>query len=260
MDPLLARRYGLMPQAPVPAAAEPSVPTSPTLRLAPLSPADSGPRFDFEFDHAPLSEVLRGIQESFSRKTKGHLSFVIPEVHQEFVKTTLVTIQVRQVTIVQFLELLEKASLRATGAGNSHEVDPNTGMVTEARPALAGYGFLRENEERENPIWMFYNDLPATPVAAASPATQCRFFNLAPFLDDLKVEDITTVIRAGWEMMGNPNAAKFLFHKETGMLVVVGAPRDLSMIDDVLDQLKNGRAPGRPRRPSTGVAPDGRTK
>ena len=44
------------------------------------------------------------------------------------------------------------------------------------------------------------------------------------------------------------------------MLVVVGSTRDLSLIDEVLAQLRNGRAPGRAPRGSTGVAPDGRTK
>lgn len=261
-NPEMARRYGLAHESNSRyggrslAPRYPGLPTAPTVpggfvssadRLSQLSADDAGPRLDFEFASVPLAAVVKEAQDAYFKRSKHNLSVIVPEAHSDFYHNTTVSMKVKQVTIGQFFELLEKASLRPLSGNTAVEstgIDPTTGMpLPPTLPRYVGYGFRLMNTDMDNPIWMFFNDLP-TPDdvsrSSAGPATACRFFNLTPYLGELKVEDITTVIRAGWEMMGNPSAAKFRFHKETGMLVVAGPERELALIDQVLAELRHG--------------------
>lgn len=65
---------------------------------------------------------------------------------------------------------------------------------------------------------------------------QCRFYNLAPYLDDFTVDDITTASTTGWDLL-NEAHPKLSFHKETKLLIVVGQPEQLEIVEKVLKQL-----------------------
>lgn len=72
------------------------------------------------------------------------------------------------------------------------------------------------------------------------PAVQSRtvrFFQLGPYLDKYKVEDITTAVRSAWELLGDTNQAQMKFHKETKMLIAVGETNQLNTIQAVLREL-----------------------
>jgi hypothetical protein len=75
------------------------------------------------------------------------------------------------------------------------------------------------------------------------------------------VEDITTAIRIGWEMLKVERIPDLKFHKETGILITAGNPDLLDQIPAVLQQLPRKDDPNaiRPprviQRPSAPVAP-----
>jgi hypothetical protein len=52
------------------------------------------------------------------------------------------------------------------------------------------------------------------------------------------VDDITTAIQTGWKMMGDKETPEISFHKETKLLIAVGEPDQLGVIDDVLKALQ----------------------
>ena len=79
----------------------------------------------------------------------------------------------------------------------------------------------------------------------------CRFYQLTPYLETYKVEDITTAIQTGWKMLGETNPPTISFHKDTKLLIAVGEPSKLQLIDSVLQQLAQGKP--QPQRESTGA-------
>ena len=68
---------------------------------------------------------------------------------------------------------------------------------------------------------------------------QVKFFNLEAYLVRSSVEDITTALNAGYQLKtGGNERLNLKFHKETQLLMVRGGPEELSMVADVLSQLK----------------------
>lgn len=63
-----------------------------------------------------------------------------------------------------------------------------------------------------------------------------RFWQLAPYLEDYTVDDITTAIQTGYRMLGDrpPNIN---FHQDTRLLIAVDEQGKLGLIDAVLEQL-----------------------
>jgi hypothetical protein len=52
------------------------------------------------------------------------------------------------------------------------------------------------------------------------------------------VDDITTAVRTGWNMLGETNAPELNFHEDTKLLIAVGPLDKLQLIDEVLSELK----------------------
>lgn len=65
----------------------------------------------------------------------------------------------------------------------------------------------------------------------------CRFYQLEPMLEKYKVEDITTAIQSGWEMLHVTKVPQLKFHPETRLLIAVGTEDNLRIIENVLKQL-----------------------
>ncbi|MHB8523086.1 MAG: hypothetical protein ACYDH9_20335 [Limisphaerales bacterium] len=103
---------------------------------------------------------------------------------------------------------------------------------------IGSYGtadqFRTELPPREDSVWFFQNQKPTDRIEAPK---DCRYYQLASYLETYKVEDITTAIETGWKMLGITSTPKLSFHKETKLLIAVGDPEDLKLIDDVLKQL-----------------------
>jgi hypothetical protein len=81
---------------------------------------------------------------------------------------------------------------------------------------------------------------------------------LAPYLEGgVTVDDITTAIETGWKMLGEPSPASINFHKDTKLLIAVGEPSALEIIDSVLNALGGSRppTPAPPGTPALAPAP-----
>lgn len=81
----------------------------------------------------------------------------------------------------------------------------------------------------------------------------CRFYNLAPYLETYKVEDVTTAIQTGWKMLGEVSPPVISYHKDTKLLIAVGEQGKLILIDEVLRQLSNPvpKSDAKPSPPKT---------
>jgi hypothetical protein len=101
--------------------------------------------------------------------------------------------------------------------------------------ANEAYGFQSLNPlNGDDTIWTFFVQgapLPPDPIA-------CRYYQLEPYLNTYSIDDITTAIQTGWRMLGVKEVPELSFHKETKLLIAVGDPGGLALIDDVLKQLK----------------------
>ncbi len=103
--------------------------------------------------------------------------------------------------------------------------------------ANTAYGFRTSGSISDDSVWYFFYEKPALPTLVENKA--CRFYSLTPYLDSgLSVDDITTAIQSGWKMLGEKETPTISFHKETKLLIAVGEPGKLEIIDSVLQALR----------------------
>ena len=82
------------------------------------------------------------------------------------------------------------------------------------------------------------------------PKLSLRHYQLGPYLaDHVTVEDITTTIRTGWELIGVKEQPQLKFHKETGILIAAGDGDLLDDIPMVLQQLPTSASASPPPFP-----------
>jgi len=89
----------------------------------------------------------------------------------------------------------------------------------------------------ENAIFYFKSQ------KASPPQKFCRFYQLAEVLQNYSIEDLTTAVQTGWKMLGVKSTPQLKFHPETKLLIAVGQPEELRVIDDVLVGLRSAPAP-----------------
>ena len=86
----------------------------------------------------------------------------------------------------------------------------------------------------DDTIWSLYIQRPRNVPSKRT----CHFYSLAPFLDEgLTVDDITTAIKTGAKMLGEEKEPTISFHKDTKLLIAVGEPEKLQIIDAALKAL-----------------------
>jgi hypothetical protein len=182
-------------------------------------------RFDLSFKGGTPKDLVAAIESA----TKEPLNAIIPEEHRDFI---LPPLKLKNVTASQLFYSLGVASSKA-------EYRRNPGNVFQH--VNTSYGF-RTPDQRPSPnsIWYFYVEgrLPSPEPQPPPPPPQVRFWNLAPYLEKLKVEDITTAVETGWKMLGVNPLPKLTFHRDTKLLVAVGADGQLRTVDDVLRELR----------------------
>ena len=178
-------------------------------------------RFDMDFPGGTPEELVRAIE----RASGTSVNVVIPSEHTS---VRLPPLKMKGVTVFQLFAAIERASNKtiwvpmANGTHQSYS---------------AGYGFRTDEPPTDRAVWYFYYNPPSMPQI---PST-CRFYQLAPYLETYKVEDITTAIQTGWKMLGETNSPTISFHKDTKLLIAVGEQSKLQLIDSVLQQLAQGK-------------------
>jgi hypothetical protein len=184
-------------------------------------------KFDLEFPGGTPRQLVEAIEKASGKP----LNAVIPD---EDAGLRLPALKMRAVNVSDLFQALLVSSRR-------------TVLTSTRGVASVEYGFSTVGNLSENSIWYFYQLKPDT----FEEKKACRFYQLDPYLDTFKVEDITTAIQTGWKMLGETNPPTISFHKDTKLLIAVGDPSKLQLIDSVLQQLAQGKP--QPQRESTGA-------
>jgi hypothetical protein len=195
-------------------------------------------KFDLDFPGGTPQQLLDAVQ-----KATGHrVNAIIPE---DVASLQLPALKMKHVDVAELFQALRDSSRSAQVSRLPGSPVPVT---------VNGYGFNPASSPvNEDTIWNFYAVIRST----ASPETRtCRFYSLAPYLAQpsaagehagkpakgLTVDDIMTAIETGWKMLGDTNPPTVKFHKDTGLLIAVGEPRQLMIIDSALRALESQAA------------------
>ena len=203
-------------------------------------------RFNLDFPGGTPKELVAAIEKAMGRP----LNAIIPE---ELAATRLPALRMNSVDVPQLFQALGAATRKSEAVmSGSYYGGGAYGGFNNYETVQTGCGFRQGSEGKptDDTIWYFYVQKPTMPPVSSS-AKVCRFYALAPYLDrGLTVDDITTAIKTGWEMMGLSGAANFggaggessqpkiSFHKDTKLLIAVGEPSKLETIDAVLKALQ----------------------
>jgi hypothetical protein len=215
--------------------------TNPRLPLSPLQQAEkekslsSLSRFDLDFPGGRPEQLVNAIEKASGKP----LNAIIPQEHQQ---VELPPLKMKGVNVAELFEALGKASVKRISyvTGTYFGGINSAAASKQYQSGVISYGFQTSGTPREDSIWYFYYEAPGYPrLGEDEAASTCRFYQLEPYLQKYKVEDITTAIETGWKMMGNGKPVKMSFHKDTKLLIAVGEPEKLKMIDSVLEQLKS---------------------
>jgi hypothetical protein len=88
---------------------------------------------------------------------------------------------------------------------------------------------------------MSVDPLTGQPLITSGPNKQnCQVLPVGKYLTKYKIEDITTAVKTAWGMMGQESGAQLKYHKDTDLLMVVGSPEQLSILNQVLSSLDTG--------------------
>ena len=180
---------------------------------------DSQTRFDLDFPGGTPGELVRAIEKASGTP----VNVVIPSEHSN---VRLPPLKMKSVTVPQLFTAITEASTKTT------MLQMASGTYQQY---VSGYGFRTVEPPTDRAVWHFYDNAPILPL---KPST-CRFYQLAPYLETYKVEDITTAIQTGWKMLGETNPPSITYHKDTKLLIAVGEQNKLMIIDEVLRQLSN---------------------
>ena len=183
-------------------------------------------KFDLDFPGGTPRQLVEAIEKASGKP----LNAVIPD---EDAGLRLPALKMRAVNVWELFQALSVSSRRT--------------IQTTRGVASVEYGFSTVGNLSENSIWYFYQHKP-DPFEEKK---ACRFYQLDPYLDTFKVEDITTAIQTGWKMLGETNPPTISFHKDTKLLIAVGEQSKLQLIDSVLQQLAQGKP--QPQREATGA-------
>ena len=204
-------------------------------------------RFDLDFAGGHPADLVEAMQEA----GVGTLNVIIPE---ELAETELPALRVKGVTVAQLFEALGLASRRTVMVTNAGYAGLPGGMSVSLSRHETSFGFRTQGQLSPNSIWYFYAEEPPAPPTPP-PARVVRFYQLAPYLDGYEVDDITGAIQTGWRMLGAVEPPVLKFDPATKLLIAVGDPTWLQIIEEVLGQLGNGsagpsaRPPAPPPRP-----------
>src|SRR4051812_46711801 len=211
---ILTTLFLIVLAGPCPAQVGQPVPAPPAIDPAtglPNKTAEPEKRFDLDFRGGPPALLVEQVQ-----KTAGMpLNVIIPEERNGVV---LPPLKLRNVTVPQLFNALGAASVKSETRlmGNNYQH-----LTTQ-------FGFRSvDTRPTANSIWYFFVEDPGPWPTPPSPPV-CRFWQLEPYLEKLKVEDITTAIETGWKMQGVKPMPKLSFHKDTKLLIACGQREQLT--------------------------------
>lgn len=223
---------------------EPSGRTRAPARLNPIitAPADKAVteplmRFDLDFPGGTPQELVKAIEKGMGRP----VNVIVPA---DTSGVTIPELRLRSVTVPELFDALGQASTKTINYVSGF-TDYGGGPRRETvQQAQVNYGFNRGpgSSLTDDAVWYFFD---RTKLSLPQNAKTCRFWQLSPYLENYKIEDITTAIQTGYRLLGE-TAPAINFHKDTKLLIAVGDANNLSLIDSALREL-NSRPPTGPR-------------
>jgi hypothetical protein len=214
------------PPPPVRTAVSPNVTPGPAAAAA---RDDDLVRFDLDFPGGTPADLLKAIEAS----SGVHVNAVIPE---ETADTPIPPLKMKQVTVPRLFEAIQMASMKTIPYVSGRR-DGNFSY----QQYQYSHGFQSRIFSGDNTVWYFRVDKPNLPPPedAVTEDRFCRFYHLEQYLVRYQVEDITTALKTAWDMLhDNRSNPDITYHKDTQLLIAVGTPEKLRLIDDVLKQLK----------------------
>jgi hypothetical protein len=187
-------------------------------------------KFDLDFPGGTPKDLVKAVEKA----TDKALNAVIPD---DCANLKIPALSVKNVTVPQLFDVLGLVSSKT-----EHYLFQSNDANVTYEDFTDSYGFRTEGVPNDDSIWYFYWDKRSTPQKVISP-TVCQFYQLGPYLDTgYKVEDITTAIETGWKMLDDGKSPEISYHKETKVLIAVGARNKVQMIDEVLKQLSKEKS------------------
>jgi len=166
--------------------------------------------FDLNFPGGSPEALVAAIEKA----TRKPLNAIVPSEERN---VQLLPMKLTNVTVPELFEALRMASVKED--------------MLPGRNFQSSYGFETKGQG-EDAVWCFHSVKPLTGH------DQCRFFQLAQYLENFTIEDITTAIQIGWDLLGVKPTPRLKFHPETKLLIAVGQHEQLQTIEDVLSQLR----------------------
>lgn len=188
-------------------------------------------RFDLNFPGGSPQDLVAAIEKASGKP----LNAIIPSDCKDI---QIPPLKMSQVTVEQLFEALKTASIKQVNYQDS-----------DGRLFTRNTYYSFESSGGDNNVWSFKADRVPQQIL---PKDICRFYQLEPLLQKYKIEDITTAIKTGWEMLNITHPPQLKFHPETKLLIAVGREVDLRVIENVLNGLKPSEVPKLMPRPSVG--------
>ena len=182
-------------------------------------------RFDLDFPGGTPEQLVRAIEKASGTPVNA----IIPPAHA---KVKLPPLKLKGVTVPKLFEALGQASVRTKQIAQ-RSGHPNAAQQIYQVGESYGFRTAGPGPTSEDSVWFFYYSDQSPPERP----TECKFYQLSPYLETYKVEDITTAIQTGWKMLGETNPPTISYHKDTKLLIAVGEVNQLLLIDQMLVQL-----------------------
>jgi hypothetical protein len=230
---LVAGTTVALAQTAPPAASSQRRPPAGELSAPPLAVTGEMKRFDLDFPGGSPRSLVDAIGKSLGKE----INAVIDETTG---RVLLPPIRVRSATIADIFSAVSTVSRREVTIPSGGGAYQRRVVLSQFVPATGGIA------PSDDTVWCFVsNELETSQLveSGTQPGRELRYFQLRQFLaDNLTVEDITTAIRTGWEMLAAKQLPDLKFHKETGMLIAAGDPKLLDEIPQVLQNLPHSSA------------------
>jgi hypothetical protein len=197
-------------------------------------PPETLTKFDLDFKGGQPKDLIAAVQKA----TGKPMNAIIPD---EYANVTIPELKMKNVNAAQLFRALDQASRKTDYVKN-----PDGSYST----FNTGCGFQNIGGNlTDDTVWYFYVQKPKTPP----PSKICRFYALGPYLDlGISIDDITTAIKTGAKMLGETDEPTMSFHKDTRLLIAVGEPSRLDIIDSALRALQQtAHAPARQNAPKS---------
>ena len=190
-------------------------------------------RFDLNFPGGTPDQFVAAISTALQEP----LNAIIPNDQKN---AKIMPMKVFAVTVPELFSALESASSAERPIVTSMGL--NGARNVQFRNVAMGFRPNVSNVTNTT-VWSFYSTEPTQEyldlIGGAKPAEQvCQYFQLAPYLGDHSIEDITTAIQTGWKMLKISPMPQLSFHEETKLLIAVGLPAQIAQIPQVLEQLQ----------------------